>query len=522
MSHNSTNIDVNTTISIMVNGALHTYNWVDFTAVLASSSSNVGSATAMNVFWLLFCSILVLMMQAGFVFVEIGSIHTKGAKAVVTKSLCECCISAISFYAISFTFAFVKGDNVFGFGDGYALKGSYSVDHWHPARISHGYNEAFWLFHWTVASFAASIVSGALMERVEYYAHFIFVTFFTILIYPPIVHWGWAQSGWASMYNIYSPARLFGVGVIDFAGSGIVHVTGGIAALVGCRIIGTRRDRFDEFGEALDDELFTIKNQRSLPWQSIGTLLLWIGWYGIVGGSSLRISGISAQVATTASVNLTIAAAVSGISTLIWSKLTTYIGSERSPMACITANNLAKGNSGILAGLVGISAGCATVEPEAAIIIGFVSSLLYFFSSRYMLRHEIDDAVDAVPIHLVCGSWGLIAAGIFSTKVQYTAALGDTYDAISCGLFYTCHGNGKYQLAANVLFLVAVAGWAGFLSASILIPLHLFGCLRVRESDAQEFERTRAESAPKQDELFAIGSSYRVKTGAIRGELTQL
>lgn len=181
----------------------------------------------------------------------------------------------------------------------------------------------------------------------------------------------------------------------------------------------------------------------------------------------------------------------------------------------INSTHLSAGNAGILAGLVGASAGCATVAPEGAIVIGFVSSVLYHLTSVYMLRHEMDDAVDAVPIHLVCGMWGLISAALFSTASNYQVAFGDLFAEPSCGLLYACDGNGAHQLAANLLFLVAIVAWAGVLAALIFFPLQACGVLRVSEAEAEEHDGKVVDenvvACSATSALFAIGSTYRLK-----------
>eukprot|EP00903_Cladosiphon_okamuranus_P019445 g17879.t1 len=226
----------------------------------------------------------------------------------------------------------------------------------------------------------------------------------TSFIYPVVLHWGWA-GGWASAWfdtfdeNV-TEDPLFDCGVIDFAGSGIVHMTGGIAALCAAIVVGPRHGRFNENGTA------NILPQRSAVLQSLGTLILWFGWFAF--NAKLNDHYCDAGAA----------------------------------------------NNGLLAGLVGVTAGCSTCEPEGAMVIGVVAGFVYTYASKLLVMLKIDDVVDAIPVHCFCGAWGVFAASLFAAKDNYSASYYSYHRADKCaGAFYGGDGS---AVAANVVFMLAV------------------------------------------------------------------
>lgn len=427
----------------------------------ATCSSSLASTGALDIFFLLFAAVLVFLMQAGFTFLEVGSVHMKNTKNILTKNLGDACIGAMAFYVLGYGFALVDGNDFIG-DAGFVLHGAHFQDA-SDGKLYNGYNYAFWVFQWAFAATAATIVSGAVAERVTFIAYFSYSFFLTIFVYPVVVHWGWSSTGWASAFK--GEDLLFDLGAIDFAGSGVVHMTGGLAALIGCFLLGPRTGRFDGNGTPI------AMPQQSVPMQTLGTMILWFGWYGFNCGSTLTLAGNASDVAAKTAVTTTLSAAVSGICTVIWGKL--FLKKGICPSL---------GNNGILAGLVGITAGCSTVDPEGAIIIGFVSSIVYISSSRLLIRLQIDDVVDCIPVHFFCGMWGVVAAGLFATAENYSMAYGGN----SCGLFYKCDGNSGRQFAANIVFILAIIAWVGSMSFIMFSTLKYFDVLRVSASVEEE------------------------------------
>lgn len=251
-------------------------------------------------------------------------------------------IGALAFYCLGFAFgpstAPEDGSgNAFIGSSGFALTGTQFYGPDGPGFNGDAY--IFWLFQWAFAATAATIVSGAVAERVTFEAYFIYSFVLTAFIYPVVSHWCWSGDGWASAFH---PSLLFSTGVIDFAGSGVVHMTGGLAALVGAVFLGPRTGRFDGNGVPV------ALSQQSMPFQTLGTMILWFGWYGFNCGSALSLSGQLGAVVAKTAVTTTLSAAMSGLCTVLWGKLwgPGYI--------CP-----ALANNGILGGLVGITASCS-------------------------------------------------------------------------------------------------------------------------------------------------------------------
>ncbi|CAM9265764.1 unnamed protein product [Ectocarpus fasciculatus] len=386
----------------------------------------------MDIFWLMFGAILVFFMQTGFAMLEVGSVSIKNTKNILIKNIGDASLGAICWWLLGFGVAFGDTTGRFIGTNAFALKGALFEDE-DTGTLTNGYSYASWLFQWAFAATAATIVSGAVAERVSFNAYIIYSIVLTSFIYPVVVHWGWA-GGWASAW--VEEDLLFDCGVIDFAGSGVVHMTGGLAALAAAIVVGPRTGRFNEDGTA------NTLPQQSAVLQTLGTLILWFGWYGFNGVSTLAINGL-AGVAAKTMVTTTISAAFGAVTTVLLGKLN--LGYWDGGAA----------NNGLLAGLVGVTAGCSTCEPEGAMVIGIVSGFVYTYSSKLLVMLRIDDVVDAIPVHCFCGAWGVFAASLFATKDNYAAAYYD--DRPKCaGAFYGGNGN---AVAANVVFILAVTAW---------------------------------------------------------------
>lgn len=245
-------------------------------------------------------------------------------------------------------------------------------------------------------------------------AAYLFYSFFLVgFVYPVVAHAYWSTNGFLSAF---AGTPLFGQGIIDLAGSGPVHLVGGVAALVMTVILGPRKGRFyDDEGILLDEP--TPMGPHSVTLMFLGTFGLWFGWYGFNPGSVLLIS--SEQLGTVAglvAVNTTLGAAGGVLSGMF----TSTILDERKT-GVHTWDTTASMN-GCLTGLVGITAGCATVEPYAAFAIGVTAGWTYLFASKLLIRLKIDDAVDAIPVHMFGGAWGVIACGFFSNPYRMAMA----------------------------------------------------------------------------------------------------
>jgi Amt family ammonium transporter len=325
----------------------------------------------LNWTWTLIAAAMVFFMQAGFAMVEAGFTRAKNAGNIIMKNVMDFSMGILAFWAVGFAFMFGKGGlvgmtNFFGSG----------LADW---------DWTFFIFQGVFAATAATIVSGALAERTKFGTYLVASFILTAIIYPIFGHWAWAglfgqATGW-----------LEGMGFIDFAGSTVVHSIGGWAALAAAMVVGPRIGKYDK-----DGNVRAIPGH-SLTLASLGVFILWFGWFGFNAGSTTTGTSEVGLIAA----NTCLAAAAASISALITSvnKFKTYdIG--------MTLN-------GALAGLVGITAGCANVAPWAAVVIGIIAGILVVFSIGFIDKLKIDDPVGASSVHGVCGAFGTLAAGIF-------------------------------------------------------------------------------------------------------------
>lgn len=278
--------------------------------------------------------------------------------------------------------------------------------------------------------------------------HFLLPAAYTVLIsawvYPVVVHWVWSPLGWLSAFNTTNP--LLGVGMIDFAGCGVVHMVGAMAGLMGCVLVGPRLGRFDANGKPVD------MPGHSATLVVLGTCLLWFGWYGFNPGSTLNIvAGTKegtlalAQVSGRAAVCTTLSGAASVLTALI----TGLVRSKSWDLLAVC--------NGALVGFVSITAGAAVVEPWAAIIAGIIGSLIFDGTCWLWLKLRIDDPLCASPMHGICGAWGLIFTGLFATKqYMYEAAYLKGYEN---GHFGGIMGGGGRLLACQIIGILVITAW---------------------------------------------------------------
>jgi len=289
-------------------------------------------------------------------------------------------------------------------------------------------------------------------------------TVITGLIYPVVVHWGWDPYGWASPFNIEDDGRHGPVlgGMVDFAGSGIVHMTGGVAGLAGAVVLGPRAGRY------VDGKPVPLHGQSTVL-QVLGTFILWMGWYGFNPGSTLAITpeGYAGDAAR-AIVCTTLSGAAGCLTTLVLEKI--FFG----------AWDLGAASNGLLAGLVSISAGCSVTYPYAALIIGFLGGFVYISTSKLLIyKLHVDDPLDAFAVHGACGFWGVIAAAFFAAPpFAYSGRVAETDCPEECagkGSFYGC----GCLLGAAVTFLAANIAWTGCIATCLFLTLKRFDLLRV-------------------------------------------
>jgi Amt family ammonium transporter len=404
---------------------------------LAQEGPTVESlATSISYVWVLVAGVLVFFMQAGFALLEAGSTRARNAGSVFMKNLMDFCMCGLAFWAFGFALMFGGSGLAPGLESGNDFFGSSGF--FLSADAGTADTALLWFFQMVFAATAATIVSGALAERTRLDAYMAYSFLISAIIYPVYGHWVWG-GGWLAQ-----------LGAWDFAGSGVVHAVGGVAAFVGAKMVGPRKGKFDAEGKP-----------RSIPGHNmgyiiLGTMILFVGWFGFNPGSTLN--GNDPQIAVIA-VNTFLAGITGGV-------VAYYIQLVRTGKADIAVTC-----SGIIAGLVGITAPCAFVDYWAAIVIGAVAGGLVILGAGLIERVlKVDDPVWAIACHGVCGLWGLLALGIFANGEYLDVA----------GLI----AGGTDTFVAQLVSMVTVVAWTGI--ASVLI----FGFIRMttglRVSDADE------------------------------------
>jgi Amt family ammonium transporter len=322
-------------------------------------------------------------------------------------------------------------------------------------------------FQFAFAATAATIVAGTVAERCKMSAYLCYSLFLTAFVYPVVVHAIWNGEG----FLVAGSESLFGTGMIDFAGSGVVHMTGGATAFVAAVVLGPRIGRFyDENGNALEKPASFPPHSVAL--QVLGTFILWFGWYGFNPGSTLGIIG-SGQTASLCAVTTTLAAASGCVSALFTD---TIIGMTVEGEA---EYDLSMAMNGALGGLVGITANCSVVEPWAAVVIGGIAGLVYVFSSKLLVKLKVDDAVDAIPVHFFNGMWGCLATGIFASP----RLVSNAYDMEDVGGFL--YGKGGALFAAEIVGVLFIIGWTVLTMLPFFVVLKFIGWFRVDPLEEQ-------------------------------------
>lgn len=396
-------------------------------------------ATLDNI-WILIAAVLVIFMQAGFALVEAGLTRRKNVSNIFMKNLMDFSIGTLLFFAVGYAIAFggsFTGLGQFIGGDGWFLSGKGVFTYGTLDKF------VFFTFQAAFAATAATIASGAMAERTKFRSYFIYSAVLSAVIYPIVVRWQWG-GGW--LFQLDNPFH-------DFAGSALVHMTGGITAAVGAYFVGARIGRYGADGRP------RAIPGHSIPFAILGCFILLIGWYGFNPGSWL-----AADVAVGAiAVNTTLAAAAGAVATMLLTWMRTG-----KPDVAMTGN-------GLLAGLVGVTAGAWVVNGLGAIIIGLLAGVIVVYSVNFFDKIRIDDPVGAVSVHGVCGAFGTIAVGLFSTI--------EAEGVVKKGLFY---GGGADQLVSQVIGVVAIAAFVLVTTSILFATIKATIGLRVDEQEEIE------------------------------------
>ena len=385
----------------------------------AQSAEEVGAT--LGDFVTVVAATLVFFMQAGFAFLGAGLIRSKNTINYMTKSFLDFCIASLGFWA--FGFALMMGG---GAASGIiGLEGFFLVDFKDGELVS-------WLFQMVFAGTAATIIAGAMAERTRINAYFAYSFLVGAVVYPIYGHWAWSDDGWLTQ---------IGPGLADYAGSAVVHMIGGFLALAGAIVVGPRKG----FAEGAPLE------GHNMPYVVIGTFILFFGWFGFnINSDTLGLNAVN-----------TLLAGAAGATSAI------YIAMIRTGKA-----DIEMAANGSLSGLVGITAGCAYVDPWGAVVIGLIAGIIMTFGVGFVKNVlKVDDPVGAVTVHGINGAWGVLAVGIFAAGHNGVEGL--------------VAGNAE-QLLPQIVGIVVAIAWGLGIGLVLFKALDLTMGLRASEEEELE------------------------------------
>lgn len=407
----------------------------------------------LDVVFLLLAAVLVILMQPGFALVEAGLTRGKNVSNIMMKNIMDFCIGSTVFFIIGYSLAYgADGNSITGWGT-YFFGGN---------ATDSGTEAVNFLFQAAFAGTAATIVSGCIAERMKFPGYLIVSTLMAGIIYPIVVHWQWSGNGWLSDLGFY-----------DFAGSTVVHSVGAWAGLMGAIIIGPRLGKYGPDGKP------RAIPGHSIPFAVLGMFILWVGWYGFNPGSVLAAEESIALVA----LNTTLSAAAGGLFAMgaIW----VYSG---KPDVAMTAN-------GVLAGLVGITAGPDIISGTWALLTGGIAGILVVASVLFLDKY-VDDPVGAISVHGVCGAFGTLAVGIFGEEV---------------GLL---RGGGTDQISYQIIGVVAVFAFVVLVAGSLFGILKAANLLRVSREEELAGLDVAEHGGPGYSTSDMMGLSETTLTGS--------
>jgi Amt family ammonium transporter len=408
--------------------------------VLAQEKAGPDFKVMADTIWVLITAALVFFMNLGFATVESGLCRSKNTVNILSKNVIVFCVTSLAFWAVGFGFMFGEGNLFIG------LKGLFLIGSDNSPAMGEAYQGIFSSLNWTgvpllakfffqlvFAGTAATIVSGAVAERIKYFSFFAISFLMGALIYPIQGHWIWG-GGWLSQ-----------LGFKDFAGSTVVHSIGGWSALVGAALLGPRIGKYGPDGKV------NPLPGHNLGLATIGMFVLWLGWFGFNGGSTMAANPQSISLII---LNTNMAAAAGGIAATFVS----YLAIGKPDLSMLI--------NGILAGLVGITAGADGATVFGSIIIGLIAGILVVYSVLFFDRIKVDDPVGAISVHLMNGVWGTFAVGLFHREV---------------GIFY---GGGPKQLFIQIVGILSVAAFSVVFNLILWKIIKI--CMGLRVSEEEE------------------------------------
>ncbi len=398
----------------------------DTTAVVEAPLTAEEVQFNLDMTWMLLAGFLVFFMQAGFAMLEGGMIQQTGVVNSMAENFMDACVTGILFFIVGYGIAYGSTENSLVIpGIDLALGG---ID-----GTGEGDGATFidFFFQFAFAGAAATIATGAMAERTDFKGKLLYSAALGAIIYPVVVFWTWG-GGW-----------IADQGFLDFAGSGIVHMTGGIVGLIGAMMVGPRVGR--EFGSP--------PKPHNMFLATLGTFILWFGWYGFNVGSTLAASDVNALGLV--AVNTTLAACAAALSAMAFQ----YFRTGKWDLSFIL--------NGSLAGLVGITAGCAFVNPLGGLIVGVASGVVVVISVSVIESLKIDDAVGAFSVHGACGALGVIAIGFLGVE----GLAGENYGLLM--------GGSADLLVSQVVGIVGIAAWTSVTSVIVFAAIKAVGLLRM-------------------------------------------
>jgi Amt family ammonium transporter len=406
-----------------------------------ADSVNFMSQNTGDIMWYLVAAILVFFMQAGFALVESGLTRAKNACNIMMKNMLDFSFGVIAFAIIGYSLMYGESiGGIFGWSSGYFMMGDALMIGENTAATN--LVAAEWLFQVVFAATAATIASGIMAERTKFIAYILYSIAITCLVYPIVGHWIWA-GGW-----------LAELGMHDFAGSTVVHSVGAWAGLAGAIVLGARLGKYDDKGNARPIP------GHNMPMATLGCFILIVGWFGFNAGSTLAADDSMAYVAM-----VTLIAASTGC---IGATLSTWVKFGK-PDLSMTLN-------GALAGLVSITACCASVSIFGAMAVGLIGGIIAVFGVLFFEQKlRVDDPVGAISVHGICGVWGTLSVGLFGTTAINSGLISD-------GLFY----GGTAQFGVQAIGVFAV--FAFVFPASLIIFKIIKATVGLRVSASEELE----------------------------------
>ncbi|MFD1335699.1 ammonium transporter [Oceanobacillus iheyensis] len=389
------------------------------TPVYAATPTPESLELSVNLIWVMLGAFLVFFMHAGFAMVESGFTRSKNTLNILMKNFLTISVASILFFLVGYGIMFGSSAGSIIGSDGFLLSEISEID--------------FFVFQAMFVATCATIISGAVAERIKLGSYILIVAAMTTIIYPVVGHWVWQGDGW-----------LTSLGFSDFAGSTVVHLTGAVGAFVVVLILGPRIGKYK--GKKVN-----VIQGHNLPLGALGVFILWLGWFGFNGGSTLAAdpSLVPYVIGTTL---------LSTSAALVSSSLYTKLRFKKVD-ASLSMN-------GVLGGLVGITAGAAEISLGGSIIVGLISGVVLVEGIRFLdTKLRIDDPVGAIAVHGICGIWGTLAIGLFS---------------VNTGLFY---GNGISQLGIQAIGVLAVIAWVAITAGGFTYVINKISPIRVSEEE---------------------------------------